>query len=59
MSDGALDATSSFGISCKKLVVWPDKGPVRAAEAGAGYGGFQSRQQWLGKLFRRACGRTK
>jgi hypothetical protein len=36
MSDGALNATRSFGISHKKLVVWPDKGPVHAAEAGAG-----------------------
>lgn len=24
MRDGALEATSSLGISCKKLVVWPD-----------------------------------
>ena len=49
MRDEALDATSGFGISCKKLVVWPYKGPMRAAEVGKGQGGFQSRQRWLGK----------
>jgi hypothetical protein len=59
MRDGALEATSSLGISFKKLVVRPDKGPMRAAEAGKGQGGFQSRQQWLGKRFRCACCRTK
>jgi hypothetical protein len=48
MRDGALDATSSFVISCKKLVVWPDKGPMRAAEDGKGQGVFNPDNSGLG-----------
>jgi hypothetical protein len=48
MRDGALDATSSLVISCKKLVVWPDKGPMRAAEDGEGQGVFNPDNSGLG-----------
>ena len=38
----------SLGISCKKLVVWPDKGLIRVQRHGKGLGVFNSRRSGLG-----------